>query len=114
MADGRTSVGPDTVGRLYRGDTLVQWDDDAVGVHFRIDELEAQAGTWCVTVAGIGTSTGAYTLHVETQRGVCGWDYAGWAAGHALNRGSEAAARRDAKTSAHSSPRTMIIQVAVQ
>ena len=64
-ADGRTSVGPDTVGRLYRGDTLVAWDDDAVGVHFRIDESEVPAGTWCVEVGGIGTATGAYTLHVE-------------------------------------------------
>ena len=66
------------------------------GANFRITE-SVQAGTWSVGVAGYRNArTGPYTLHVETQRGVCGWDYAGWAAGHALNRGSEAAARRDA------------------
>ena len=93
----QTTGGTDTVGRLYRGTTLRGSDDDSgTGTNFRITEAEAQAGTWYVEVRGYGNATGPYTLHVETQRGVCGWDYAGWAAGHALNRGSEAAARRDA------------------
>ena len=93
----QTTGSTDTVGRLYRGTTLRGSNDDGgTGANFRITEAEAQAGTWYVEVRGYGNATGPYTLHVETQRGVCGWDYAGWAAGHALNRGSEAAARRDA------------------
>ena len=94
----QTTGSTDTVGRLlYRGTTLRGSDDDGgTGTNFRITEAEAQAGTWHVEVRGYRNATGPYTLHVETQRGVCGWDYAGWAAGHALNRGSEAAARRDA------------------
>ena len=93
----QTTGSTDTVGRLYRGTTLRGSDDDGgTGTNFRITEAEAQAGTWYVEVRGYRNATGPYTLHVETQRGVCGWDYAGWAAGHALNRGSEAAARRDA------------------
>ena len=94
----QTTGSTDTVGRLlYRGTTLRGSDDDGgTGTNFRITEAEAQAGTWYVEVSGYRNATGPYTLHVETQSGVCGWDYAGWAAGHALNRGSEAAARRDA------------------
>ena len=107
----QTTGSTDTYGRLYRGSSTTPTrsnDDSGTGLNFRMTVSEAQAGTWYVEVTEYGqNATGPYSLQVEhsdsgggTRYGAIatGWGSGGcsWAAGHALNRGSAAAAQRDA------------------
>ena len=62
-----SSGGTDVIGRLYdaRSVLLVTDDDSGAGRNFRIDHL-LTPGTYFIRVSGFESSSGNYTLHVET------------------------------------------------